>query len=142
MAVLAILAAVGVLVLLAVVVQRVPALLSRQPIVPHLSVFQLESNMKNRHSQYGPAAFILAREFCKECSGTSGEKEWRNKATRFHHSGAIPTDKAFQEKLEYVRSFEISNLVPRVSEKEFLKLGKTIQELRDALQSPKMDGAK
>jgi len=142
MAVLAILAAVGVLVLLAVVVQRVPALLSRQPIVPHLSVFQLESNMKNRHSQYGPAAFILAREFCKECSGTSGEKEWRNKATRFHPSGAIPTDKAFQEKLEYVRSFEISNLVPRVSEKEFLKLGKTIQELRDALQSPKMDGAK
>ncbi len=95
----------------------------------------MESSLKNKHSQYGPAAFILAREFCKECSGTSGEKEWQNKATRFHNSGAIPNDKAFQEKLEYVRSFEISNPVPRVSEKEFLKLGKTIQELRQALQS-------
>lgn len=139
--VLTMLATVGGLALLATIIRRLPALLNRSAVVPHLSVFHMESNLKNRQSQFGPAAFILAREFCKECSGTSGEKEWKNKATRYHHSGAIPNDKAFQDKLEYVRSFEISNLVPRVSEKEFLKLGKTIQELRDALRSPKVDGA-
>jgi hypothetical protein len=140
LSVLTILTAIGTLLLLAAIVQRVPSLQGRQPVVPHQSVFQMESNLKNRHAQYGPAAFILAREFCRECSGSSGEKDWCNKATGFHYSVAIPTDKAFQEKLEYVRSFEISNLVPRVSEKEFLKLGKTIQELREALQSPKIVG--
>ncbi len=141
LAVLALVATAGVLWILVYLIRPVPALLKRQPIIPHVSAFEMDSGSKQRNSQYGPAAFILAREFCKECSGTSGEREWRNQATRFHHSGAIPNDKAFREKLEYVRSFEISNLVPRVSEKEFLKLGKTIHELRQALQSPKIDRA-
>ena len=141
LAVLVLFAVAGVLVLLAYLIRRIPALLRLQPTIPHRSAFEMESGLRQRNSQYGPAAFILAREFCKECSGTSGEKGWRNQATGFHHSGAIPNDKAFREKLEYVRSFEISNLVPRVSEKEFLKLGKTIHELRQALQSPKIDSA-
>ncbi len=146
LAVLALAAVACVLLVLAYLIRHVPALSGRQPIIPHLSAFQMDSSLKQRHAQYGPAAFILAREFCKECSGNFGETlnlgktEWRNKATRFHHSGAIPNDKAFREKLEYVRSFEISNLVPRVSEKEFLKLGKTIHELREAMRSPKRDG--
>ncbi len=140
-AVIALVAAAGVLLILAYLIRRAPALLRQQPTIPHRSAFEMDSSLKQRHSQYGPAAFILAREFCKECSGTSGEKGWRNKATGFHHSGAIPNDKTFREKLEYVRSFEICNLVPRVSEKEFLKLGKTIHELRQALHSPKIDSA-
>ncbi len=140
-AVLALVAAAGGLLFLAYLLRRVPALLKLQPTIPHHSAFEMDSGLKQRNSQYGPAAFILAREFCKECSGTIDEKGWRNKATGFHHSGAIPNDKTFRDKLEYVRSFEISNLVPRVSEKEFLKLGKTIHELRQALQSPKIDRA-
>jgi len=141
LAVLALIAAACGLLFLAYLMRRVPALLRLQPTIPHRSAFEMDSGLKQRNSQYGPAAFILAREFCKECSGTSDEKGWRNKATGYHHSGAIPNDKAFREKLEYVRSFEISNLVPRVSEKEFLKLGKTIHELRQVLQSPKIESA-
>lgn len=141
LAVLALVAAAFGLLFLAYLMRRIPARMRLQPTIPHRSAFEMDSGLKQRNSQYGPAAFILAREFCKECSGTSDEKGWRSKATGFHHSGAIPNDKAFREKLEYVRSFEISNLVPRVSEKEFLKLGKTIHELRQALQSPKIDSA-
>ena len=140
-AVLAMFSAAAVLLILAYVLRRIPSILKRQPIIPHVSAFEMDSVSRQRSSQYGPAAFILAREFCKECSGTSGEKEWRNQATSFRHSEAIPNDKAFREKLEYVRSFEISNLVPKVSEKEFLKLGKTIHELREALRPPKIAGA-
>jgi len=131
--VLTILACLGAIWCLVYLLRRVPTFLARQPVVPHVSALQMDSNALNRSSQFGPAAFILAREFCKECSGSSGEREWKNKATGFQFSSAVPNDKAFREKLEYVRSFEISNLVPRVSEKEFLKLGKTIQELRAAL---------
>ena len=140
-AVLAMISAAGVLLILAYVLRRIPSILKRQPIIPHVSAFEMDSVSRQRSSQYGPAAFILAREFCKECSGTSGEKEWKNQATSFRHSGAIPNDNAFREKLEYVRSFEISNLVPKVSEKEFLRLGKTIHELREALRPPKVGGA-
>lgn len=141
LAVLAVVSAAGVLLVLVYVLRRIPSILKRQPIIPHVSAFEMDSVSRRRNSQYGPAAFILAREFCKECSGTSGEKEWRNQATSFRHSGAIPNDKAFREKLEYVRSFEISNLAPKVSEKEFLRLGKTIHELREALRPPKVGGA-
>ena len=141
LAVLVLLSAVILLLSLAYIIRRTPALTSRPPIVPHLSVFQMESSLKNRHAQFGPAAFILAREFCKECSGSIGDKDWQSKETPFSFSVAVPNDKAFREKLEYVRSFEISNLVPRVSEKEFLKLGNTIQELREALRQPKIDNA-
>ena len=130
------------LLLLAYLIRRVPALFGRQPVIPHVSAFEIDSGSKQLSSQFGPAAFILAREFCKECSGSSGGRGWKNKATDFQQSGAIPNDKAFREKLEYVRSFEISNLVPKVSEKEFLKLGKTIHELRQALRSPEIKGAK
>ena len=140
--VLCILASLGALWCLVYLLRRVPTFLARQPVVPHLSAFQMDAGSMNRSSQFGPAAFILAREFCKECSGSSGERDWKNKATGFQFSSAVPNDKAFREKLEYVRSFEISNLVPRVSEKEFLKLGKTIQELREALRPPKIDGAR
>ena len=135
LAVLGLAAVTGVLLILLYLIRRIPALSRRQAIIPHLSAFHMETGSKQRNSQYGPAAFILAREFCKECSGNCGEREWQNKATHFHYSAAIPNDKAFREKLEYVRSFEISNLVPRVSEKEFLKLGKTIHELRAALRA-------
>lgn len=141
LAVLAMVSAAGILLILVYLLRRIPTILKRQPIIPHVSAFEMDSVSRQRGSQYGPAAFILAREFCKECSGTSGEKEWRNQATSFRHSGAIPNEKAFREKLEYVRSFEISNLVPKVSEKEFLRLGKTIHELREALQPPKVGGA-
>ena len=141
LAVLAVVSAAGVLLILAYLLRRFPSILKQQGNIPHVSAFEMDSVSRRRNSQYGPAAFILAREFCKECSGTSGEKEWRNQATTFRHSGAIPNDKAFREKLEYVRSFEISNLVPKVSEKEFLRLGKTIHELREALRPPKVDGA-
>jgi len=141
LAVLAVISAAGVLLILVCVLRRIPSILKRQPIIPHVSAFEMDSVSRQRSSQYGPAAFILAREFCKECSGTSGEKEWKNQATSFRHSGAIPNDKAFREKLEYVRSFEISNLVPKVSEKEFLRLGKTIHELREALRPPKSSRA-
>jgi hypothetical protein len=140
--VLGILASLGALWCLFYLLRRVPSFLARQPAIPHLSAFQMDAGTLNRNSQFGPAAFILAREFCKECSGSSGERDWMNKATGFQFSKAVPNDKAFREKLEYVRSFEISNLVPRVSEKEFLKLGRTIQELRDALRPPKIDGAR
>lgn len=140
--VLGILASLGALWCLFYLLRRVPSFLARQPAIPHLSAFQMDAGTLNRNSQFGPAAFILAREFCKECSGSSGERDWKNKATGFQFSKAVPNDKAFREKLEYVRSFEISNLVPRVSEKEFLKLGRTIQELRDALRPPKIDGAR
>ena len=142
LAVLGLAAVTGVLLILLYLIRRIPALSRRQAIIPHLSAFHMETGSKQRNSQYGPAAFILAREFCKECSGNCGEREWQNKATHFHYSAAIPNDKAFREKLEYVRSFEISNLVPRVSEKEFLKLGKTIHELRAALRAPKISLAK
>ena len=141
LAVLAVVSAAGVLLILAYLLRRFPSILKQQANIPHVSAFEMDSVSRRRNSQYGPAAFILAREFCKECSGTSGEKEWRNQATTFRHSGAIPNDKAFREKLEYVRSFEISNLVPKVSEKEFLRLGKTIHELREALRPPKVGGA-
>jgi hypothetical protein len=138
--VLGILASLGALWCLVYLLRRVPTFLARQPVVPHVSAFQMDAGSMNRNSQFGPAAFILAREFCRECSGSSGERDWKNKATGFQFSFAVPNDKVFKEKLEYVRSFEISNLVPRVSEKEFLKLGKTIQELREALRPPKIDG--
>ena len=140
--VLAILASLAALWCLIYLLRRVPSFLARQPVVPHVSAFQMDARVMNRSSQFGPAAFILAREFCKECSGSSGHRDWKNKATGFQFSKAIPNDTAFREKLEYVRSFEISNLVPRVSEKEFLKLGRTIQELREALRPPKIDGAR
>ena len=133
--------AAAVLLILVYTLRRIPTILKRQPIMPHVSALEMDSVSRQRSLQYGPAAFILAREFCKECSGTSGEKEWKNQATSFRHSGAIPNDKAFREKLEYVRSFEISNLVPKVSEREFLRLGKTIHELREALRPPKVGGA-
>ena len=136
LAVLVFLLVAATLLVLAYIIRRTPVLTNRPTQVPHLSVFQMESNLLNRHSQFGPAAFILAREFCKECSGAIGGKDWQNSPTRFNYSAAIPNDKAFRDKLEYVRSFEISNLVPRVSEKEFLKLGRTIQELREALHTP------
>ena len=136
LAVLAMLAAAGVLLILMYVLRRVPAILPRQPIIPHLSAFEMDTSTKQRSSQYGPAAFILAREFCKECSGTISDKEWKNEGASFRHSLSIPNDKAFRDKLEYVRSFEICNLVPRVSEMEFLKLGKTIHQLREALHPP------
>ena len=141
LAVFALVSAAAVLLILVYALRRIPSILKRQPIIPHVSAFEMNSVSRQRSSQYGPAAFILAREFCKECSGTSGEKEWKNQATRFRHSGAIPNDKSFREKLEYVRSFEISNLVPKVSEREFLRLGKTIHELREALRPPKVGGA-
>ena len=142
LAILGLAAAALVLLLLAYLIRRVPALFGRQPVIPHVSAFEMDSGSKQLSSRFGPAAFILAREFCKECSGSSGGRGWKNKATDFQQSGAIPNDKAFREKLEYVRSFEISNLVPKVSEKEFLKLGKTIHELRQALRSPEIKGAK
>jgi len=135
-AVLTILACLGALGCLVYLLRRVPSFLTHQPVVPHVSALQLDAGTLNQSSQFGPAAFILAREFCKECSGNSGERVWKNEATGFQFSSAVPNDKAFREKLEYVRSFEISNLVPRVSEKEFLKLGKTIHELREALHPP------
>ena len=140
LALLGLAAAVLTLLLLAFLIRRVPALLGRQPVIPHISAFEMESGTKKLSSQYGPAAFILAREFCKECSGSSGERDWKNKATHFQISEAIPNDRALREKLEYVRSFEIGNLVTKVSESEFLKLGKIIHELRQALRSPKIDG--
>jgi len=129
------------LLMLAFLIRRIPALLGRQPVIPHVSAFEMDSGSKKVSSQYGPAAFILAREFCKECSGSSGERDWKNKATQFQISEAIPNDRALREKLEYVRSFEIGNLVTKVSENEFLKLGKTIHELRQALRSPKINEA-
>ena len=136
LAVLAMLAVVGVLLILVYLLRRVPAIMQRVPIVPHLSAFEMDTSSKQRSSQYGPAAFILAREFCKECSGKIGEKEWKSEAASFRPSVSIPNDKAFRDKLEYVRSFEICKLVPRVSEMEFLKLGKTIHELRESLRPP------
>ena len=141
LAILGLAASALILLLLAYLIRRVPAILARQPVIPHLSAFEMDSGSKQSSSQYGPAAFILAREFCKECSGSSGERDWKTKATHFQLSASIPNEKTFRDKLEYVRSFEISNLVPKVSEREFLKLGKTIHELRQALRPPKIDGA-
>jgi len=142
MAIITLVALTAVIVLLAYLFRRMPGILKRSLKIPHLSAFTMDSNSKQRGAQFGPAAFILAREFCKECSWSNIDKEWINKATGFQRSSSIPNEKAFREKLEYVRSFEISNLVPRVSETEFLRLGKVIHELRTAMRSPKIDVAK
>ncbi|HUP77073.1 MAG TPA: hypothetical protein VM260_00840, partial [Pirellula sp.] len=142
LAVLAMLALAGVLLVLVYLLRRVPAILQFQPNMSHLSALEMDTSSKLRSSQYGPAAFILAREFCKECSGKIGEKEGRSGAASFRPSASIPNDKAFRDKIEYVRSFEICNLVPRVSEMEFLKLGKTIHELRQSLCPPQNSNQK
>jgi len=98
--------------------------------LPHATAFELDASAIADGNRYRPAAFILAREFLTEWTGVYDEETWQRRVKESETDSKHPFKPADLKKLRYVLSIAMPNHVSTLTEREFLSLGKAVQELR------------
>lgn len=95
------------------------------------SAHSLNAGRKTEASEFGLAASMLARELCKELTGSSEPAEWQRQLSENPVSGNGPLQaKSAQKDIRKVLDLAVNTRTVHISRRKFEATGRMIQKLR------------